>query len=152
MRRHRMALVGVSALFAAAVAWAGQGPADDEKALDAYVKAWETACNAHDAKALAALYTEDAESVMPDGQRVEGRAAIEKSFAESFDKNPKVKTKLTVISRQFIKSDVAIEDGLQENSGADRDIISGQESLYVGRRQAGWKVAGGRGPLICTGR
>jgi uncharacterized protein (TIGR02246 family) len=104
----------VTALFVGAVAWASQGNPDDVKALDANVEAWVAAFNAHDAKALAATYAEDADSLLSTGERLKGRAAIEKSWAEFFAKNPKVKTKPTVISRRFLKPDVVVDGEWEE--------------------------------------
>ena len=100
-----------------AVAWAGQGAADDQKALDELVRAWDAAFNAHDARALAAHYTEDADQVLPTGDWVKGRAAIKKGHAENFAKNPDVKTKTSVLSRRFLTPDVVVEDGQWEDTG-----------------------------------
>jgi uncharacterized protein (TIGR02246 family) len=125
MRRHVAVIAGVAVLFGAAALGAGQGTPDDEKALDAYLAAWDAAFNAHDAKAVAALYTEDAETVLPDGRRLKGRAGIEKDLAESFAKNPNVQTKNTLISRRFLKPDVVLEDGRWEDTGhADTDELT----------------------------
>jgi uncharacterized protein (TIGR02246 family) len=47
------------------------------QSCEAIVNAW----NKHDAKAIAAVFAEDADMVTPDGQLHSGRAAVEKAFA-----------------------------------------------------------------------
>src|SRR5437867_2736664 len=110
MRRHAVIRTGVAILFTGALVWAGQGTSDDAKALDDYLAGWTAAYNAHDAKALAALLAEEFDVVFTTGERVQGqrRADYEKGAAEYFAKNPKVKTKLSVISRRFLKPDVVV--------------------------------------------
>jgi len=116
MRRHAL-WIGFALLSLGALTWASQGPADDVKGLDSTFNAWLDAFNKHDAKGLAALYAEDADVVLPSGTRLKGRAAVEKGTAEYFKNNPNVKTKNSVISRRFLKPDVAVEDGQWEDSG-----------------------------------
>src|SRR5687767_1942614 len=48
------------------------------QSCEAIVNAW----NKHDAKAIAAVFAEDADMVSPDGKLHSGRAAIEKAFAD----------------------------------------------------------------------
>src|SRR6476619_3707298 len=105
MRKSMVALTGVVMLAAGALVWA-QGNADDVKALDAVAKAWQKAFNDHNAKALADVYTQDADFLMNTGEWLKGRAAIEKEFAGILERNPKATTKLKVTSHKFIKSDV----------------------------------------------
>ena len=50
--------------------------------------AFSKAFNAGDAKAISALFSEDARMITLGGRAVEGREAIEKLFAASFDENP----------------------------------------------------------------
>src|SRR5262249_40897283 len=109
--------ISMVVLFAGAVAWAGQGNPDDAKSLDDVVDAWTAGYNAHDAKAVAAIYTEDADLVLPLSGRLKGREAIEKDLAEFLAKNPNVRLKQAVSSRRFLKPDVAVIDGEWEERG-----------------------------------
>jgi len=78
-----------------------------EKAAEQFVKAF----NDHDAKSVAALFTEDAELVERDGTRFVGSDEIEAAFASSFEQNPNSKISLTVDSLRFVTPSVAVEEG-----------------------------------------
>jgi uncharacterized protein (TIGR02246 family) len=147
MRRDFAALVGAAVLFAGSLVWAGQETSEDTNALDRALEAWIAAHNAHDSKALAALYTDDADGMFADGRRVNGRAEIEKAWAEVFEKNPKVRTNQAVISRRFLKPDVVVEDGKWEDSGHTEDGLP-TRGFYVAVlvKQGGkWMLACDRG-------
>jgi uncharacterized protein (TIGR02246 family) len=75
--------------------------------MEAFVKAFDSG----DANALAALFTEDAESVDEDGTVVQGRSAIAQQFAQVFASNPGGKIKISVDSLRFLGPDVAKEEG-----------------------------------------
>lgn len=147
MRRPIATLAGMAALAAGALAWAGQETSDDAKALDRALEAWTAAHNAHDPKALAALYTEDADGMFPDGRRVKGRAEIETAWAEVFGKNPKVKTSQSVISRRYLKPDVVVEDGRWEDSGHTEEGLP-TRGVYIAvlvKQGGNWLLACDRG-------
>lgn len=72
-----------------------------------YVKAF----NAHDAKAAASLYTENAQFVGIDGFALQGRAAIQQSLAESFQANPRDKIAIQVLSIQPLSRQSAMVTG-----------------------------------------
>jgi uncharacterized protein (TIGR02246 family) len=143
MRRHGVVLSAMAILFVGALAWASQGTSDETKGLDEVLGAWEAGFNSHDAKAIAATYTEDAESVIHTGERMKGRAAIEKGMATYLAANPKVKTKLAVISRRFIKPDVVVEDGRWEESGHSKEGVAtkGLFSTVLVKRGGAWQAA-----------
>ena len=71
--------VGVSLLIAAGLS---HGASPDEAAIRAQTTAWEKAFAAGDAKALAALYAEDAVLAPPGVAAVSGRAAIQTYFTK----------------------------------------------------------------------
>jgi uncharacterized protein (TIGR02246 family) len=86
--------------------------ADDDaagikKSCEAVVSGW----NKHDAKAIAAVFAEDADMITPDGRLVSGRAAIEKAFAEDHSGVMKEST-VTVMKEpvRFPTADVAVSD------------------------------------------
>lgn len=83
----------------------------EEKAIwmadDSFVRAY----NAGDAKALAALFTEDAEASDARGDVVKGRDAITALFAAIFEESPGSKLEVTVDSLRFPTADVALETG-----------------------------------------
>jgi uncharacterized protein (TIGR02246 family) len=84
---------------------------DDRAAIHAVSESFVKAFDSGDAKALAALLTEDAESVNEDGTLVQGRSAIAEQFARVFASDPGIKIKLQVDSIRFLSPDVAKEEG-----------------------------------------
>jgi uncharacterized protein (TIGR02246 family) len=71
-----------------------------------------SAFNQGDAKAIAALWTEDGEYIDDRGRRFAGRDAIEKGYAEFFTENPGLVIQLAVESLRLVSPNTAIEDGL----------------------------------------
>jgi uncharacterized protein (TIGR02246 family) len=79
-----------------------------KRITDQYVKAF----NAKNAKAIAALWTENGEFTGIDGQVIRGRAAIEKSLAEEFQANPKITIEVSVESVRPLGRHTAIAEGI----------------------------------------
>jgi uncharacterized protein (TIGR02246 family) len=84
----------------------------DEQAIIAVIEGVDKAFNAHDAKALAALFTAEGEIVDEDGVVTQGRDAIEQVFAEVFEESPQARLETEVVSLRFLSSNVAVEEGL----------------------------------------
>jgi uncharacterized protein (TIGR02246 family) len=80
-------------------------------ALQKSAQAFTEAFNKGDAKAVAALWTEDGEYIDESDQRFEGRDAIEKEYAKFFAAHPGAKIALTVDSLRLASDTTAIEDG-----------------------------------------
>ena len=83
----------------------------NEKAIQAATAAFVKAYNAGDARAIAALFTEDAESIDEDGTLVQGKQAIGDSFAQTFAATPGGKMEIRTKSLRFLSPDVAKEEG-----------------------------------------
>ena len=83
----------------------------DEKAIRLVAADFAKHYNAHDAKALAGLFTADAEIVDEAGIATQGKAQIEDSFATIFEDNPDSQIEVNVKSVRFLGPSVAIEDG-----------------------------------------
>ncbi len=83
----------------------------DEKAIRLVAADFAKHYNAHDAKALAGLFTADAEIVDEAGIATQGRAQIEESFAAIFEDNPDSQIEVNVKSIRLLGPSVAIEDG-----------------------------------------
>jgi uncharacterized protein (TIGR02246 family) len=73
--------------------------------------AFKAAFDAGDAKAVASLWAPDGELVEEDGERIEGRAAIEKRYAAFFAANPKARIAIRVDLVRLATSETALEDG-----------------------------------------
>jgi uncharacterized protein (TIGR02246 family) len=84
--------------------------AADLKMLQDDIAAFEKAFAAGDAKALAAMFTDDAQ-VADDSGSTRGRANIEARFASYFSTNPKATISIKPDAVRFLTPDVAIEDG-----------------------------------------
>jgi uncharacterized protein (TIGR02246 family) len=95
----------------------GQSPANrsegtsDEKAIRATSAAFVKAFNAGDAKAIADLLTEDAESTDEDGTVVQGKWAVADLFAQAFAASPGSKMETRIDSIRFLTPEVAKEEG-----------------------------------------
>jgi uncharacterized protein (TIGR02246 family) len=89
----------------------GKAPAADVQAIRAVDEAFVRDYNAGNVKALAAMFTEDAEVVEDEGERYEGREAVEKSFTATFAANKGAKLALEVENLRFLTADVAKEEG-----------------------------------------
>jgi len=85
--------------------------AADISLIRASSEAFVDAFNKHDAKAVAALWTEQGEYVDDSGRTIVGRDAIEKDYAAFFDENPDVKIQIVIDSLRVPSGEVAIEDG-----------------------------------------
>jgi uncharacterized protein (TIGR02246 family) len=79
---------------------------------------WVRAYNAHDAKALAAIYAKDAD-LSHKMKLLKGREAIQRLWQERFDKNPNIKTKQTSLEVRFLSPTLALETGYWEDDGVD---------------------------------
>jgi len=82
-----------------------------EKSIRASAEAFMKAYNSADAKAVAGLFAEDADSVDEDGEPVRGRDAIEKQYIELFSDGVARAIKIQVQAVRLVTPDVAIEDG-----------------------------------------
>lgn len=83
----------------------------DVAAIRAASELFVAAFNKQDAKAVAALWTEDGEYVDDTGRVLVGRAAIEKDYQDFFGTNPGAKIQITIDSVRLLSRDTAIEDG-----------------------------------------
>jgi uncharacterized protein (TIGR02246 family) len=95
-----------------------------EKAVRATAEAFAAAFDKGDAKALAALWTEDCEFVDGSGTMVFGREAVEKVYAGFFETNPGVKIEISISSIKTVGGQTAIEDGNSTVKDAKGRVIS----------------------------
>jgi uncharacterized protein (TIGR02246 family) len=87
------------------------GPSEDERAIRAVDEQFVRDYNRGDSKALAALFTDDAEAIEAEGDRLQGREPIERRFAETFAASPGVKIAIEIGAIRFLSPDVAKEEG-----------------------------------------
>lgn len=108
---------------------------------DAYVRA----VVAKDAKALAALYTEDAVEMPPNEPLVKGRAAIEEYYAKLFaGPGPSVKELVLTHLESTVSGDTGFDVGTYRETldgPAGSMNGTGKYVVVLKRRGAAWKVA-----------
>lgn len=87
-------------------------PTDAEAAATSATNAYVAAFNKGDAKALAAMYAEDAQYVSDDGSTIAGRAAVLEGLAKFFAGNEGAKLDVQIKSARFLTPDVLVENGI----------------------------------------
>jgi uncharacterized protein (TIGR02246 family) len=146
MRLLATIVVGaVMAMSAAAPAWA-QG--NDEAAVRDVVKRYVDAREARDAKALAELFTEDADQLVSSGEWRKGREQVVKGGLASSAASSGKRT-ISVQSVRFVAKDVAVADGPYEiagggTGGENRKMWT---SFVMTRGAGGWRIAAIRNML-----
>ena len=106
------------ACLALAVSLAAAGSAAADPALDKLIADWMAAFEKGDAKALTALYTNDAVRVTSLGGSSIGRAAIEKEFTANFAGPWKgTHIKITAASSRTVAKGVTVAEGTWTISG-----------------------------------
>lgn len=116
--------------------------AADRDAIAKAARDFADAFNASDAKAVAALWTENGESRDVDGDTVVGRAAIEKTFANFFKAHPNAKVEVLVKSIRFPAKDLAVEEGLLRHSKGAKDLPYTTSYVAIHSREGGsWRIA-----------
>jgi uncharacterized protein (TIGR02246 family) len=117
-------------------------PAQETASIHQSARDFEAAYNRGDAKAVAALWTENGESRDADGRTVVGRAAIEAAYVAAFKANPGAKVEVLIKSVRFPAKDVAVEEGLLRFSRGPKDLPASSSYVAVHAREGGqWKIA-----------
>jgi uncharacterized protein (TIGR02246 family) len=115
--------------------------ATDEKGIRAADDAFVAGYNKGDAKALAALFTEDAEVAELEGERYQGRDVIEGRLAETFAASPGVKIALEIEAIRFLSPDVAKEEGLSRVTSAQGSAESRRFTVLYVKRDGRWLIS-----------
>ena len=87
------------------------GEAADRAAIRAAADSYVAAYNRGDAKAVARLWSEQGQWITPDGNPVQGRAAIQKELEVMFAISKGLHLEILDFSVRFVTPDVAIEEG-----------------------------------------
>src|SRR5262249_18532018 len=108
------------------------------KSADAFTKAF----NAGDAKLVASFWTPDGEYTSPDGEKLHGRAAIEKAYAEYFKNTPKATVEVKIETLRMLGKYTALEEGTLtlKVPGDPAPGVSRYSVLHV-HGDDGWKIA-----------
>lgn len=119
-------------------------PPKDDAAIKALVQHYLTARDRDDPKAVAALFTADADQLVSTGEWRKGRDALVKGTIAS-TRNGGTRT-LTVESIRYLNAETAIADARYELAGASntRHMWS---TFVLSRTADGWKIAAIRNML-----
>jgi uncharacterized protein (TIGR02246 family) len=115
---------------------------EDEKVLMSTVRAFVQAFNAGDATKLATLFTDDAEIVDENGDRVSGRENLQEEYQALFEESPRSTIKVSVQSLRFLGDSTAQEEGQTRifPSGGGPPSVRRYTVLYI-KQGGAWKYA-----------
>ncbi len=138
----------------------------DEKAIAKLLEDIVAAFNRHDAKAVVSLYASDATARQPDGQVLEGRAAMEKYLSEQFMGRFRKAEATSARSFKFrdLTDDPRLADGFIEMSGLtgpnglEMPPVTFLSTVIIVKRTNKWQVLTARtypanavpGPAVTT--
>ena len=123
--------------------------AQDEEAVKAVAVSWAEAWNAGDMDALGALYAEESDYVSFFGEKSNGRAAIQATFAE-ISSTVYEGTKISIETRTltFVKPDVVVSDtdwSLTEVPAEAAALpTAGQSTAVMVKQDGAWKIVAHR--------
>ena len=126
-----------------AAAVAATAPSDAEAEIRGMLRSYLAAFNRHDARAVAACWGGDCESVdLASGDVTEGREAVEQVFAALFRADDRATIDLDVESIRLVRHDVAVVDavsriGFSEGGAAARSRLT----AVVTREQGAWRLS-----------
>jgi uncharacterized protein (TIGR02246 family) len=135
----------VGAAAASETAASKPSSAADEKAIRVTADAFVKAFNAADAKAIAALWATDAEYTDESGQSFQGRAAIEKEYADAFKQHRGAIMTVKIESIRFLGPELGIEKGVAwvKSPGGLADTAARYTVVHA-RRDGKWTMVLGR--------
>lgn len=114
----------------------------DRAAIEKSSRDFSEAFAKGDAKAIAAMWTENGEYHDDEGVSLKGRAAIEKEFAEHFQEKRAGKVHMNIESIRFPARDLAIEDGIVRQEGPGKELPQSTRYSVLHVREGGqWKIA-----------
>ncbi len=116
-------------------------PGAEETAIRAVDEVFVRAYNQGDSKALAALFTEDAEVVEADGSRFQGRSLVEQSFADTFAADKGVKIAFDVAAIRILTPDAAKEEGRSLATPAKGAPVSRLYTVLYVKRDGRWLIS-----------
>ncbi len=117
----------------------------DEQAIRATADDFVKAFDAADAKTVAAEWSTDAEYTDESGQEFQGRAAIEKMYADLFRDHPGATISIKIESIKFLGPDIAVEKGVAKAKLPKEGITTGARyTVTHARRDGKWVMVVGR--------
>lgn len=141
--RTFLILAAVLALATAVGAPAMQGNPEDEEAIRKQIERLAQVHEKGDAKAVAALFDSDGDTIIRSRSVVKGRAAVEKAMAETYSQREEGFTiTITVDSIRFLKPDVAIVNTSAEGTySKERKPWNDRGTAVMIRKDSQWLLA-----------
>ena len=140
-------LAAIAALLFPMVLLSRSDASSDEHSITAVMDQFMDAWNHHDAKAFAAVFSEDADFTNWRGEGASGRVRIEEAhapiFATVFNKSHQ---EYTGIKTRFIRPDVAVVDvrwkmtGVLDRQGNSRPDREGLLSFVMAKTAGRWEI------------
>ena len=119
----------------------------DDAAIHQVVKNYLEAREHNDPKAVAALFTSDADQLVSSGEWRKGRDALVKGTLASSKNTGRTRT-ITVKNIRLVTPDVAIADGAYELSGLKGGATRNMWSTFIMKHENdGWRIAAIRNML-----
>jgi uncharacterized protein (TIGR02246 family) len=118
-----------------------QGRSEDEKAVRALDEAFVRDYNKGDSKALAAMFTEDAEVIEGEGDRFQGRDLIEQSFAETFAASKGATIAFEIGAIRLLHPEVAKEEGRSVITPTKGAPVSRLYTVLYVKRDGRWLIS-----------
>lgn len=128
------------------------GPDDDAALLRERCKAFVTAWNAHDPKAMSAAFSSDGDLVDAAGQRVAGREAVEAKFTSEHTGNGALRASVLEVKDEPIRivtPEVAISDSTVEVSNVLRSDGKPEPAIAMHVTNV-WRKANGEWWVIAS--
>ena len=117
----------------------------EESAIRQIVKQVEDGWNAHDGKAFAAPFADDADYVVTNGMFSKGKNSIEEGHTRIFSTIYKdSRNAATVKSIRFLRSDVAvvhIEWNLEFRVGSETKKTQAMNTMFMTKENGKWSIA-----------
>jgi uncharacterized protein (TIGR02246 family) len=129
-----------------ALAQNAAGGAGDEAAIRGVVQKYLDAREHRDPQAVAALFTEDADQLVSNGQWRKGRDELVKGTLGSSETNPGKRT-LTVETIRFVAPGVAVADARYEIVNPNGDATRKMWSTFLMTHSDRWRIAAIRNML-----
>lgn len=128
---NRMASIVLLCAMAGTLAAQTNSRVPNEKSMiEQSAKAFVTAYDAGDAKAVAALWTANGEYSLG-SQTLKGRAAIQKLYEEHFSANPGSKMEVKIESVRSLAPNLLLEEGVASVSGGGADSASAYTAVHT---------------------
>lgn len=138
MRWLPCCLLLIATLAAPTLAQTSTASTADDAAVRDIVQRYTRARELSDPKAIAALFTPDADQYTSSGEWRRGVDALVKGMLETSARNPGVRA-ITIAAVRFLTPDLAIVDGEYKTGTSTQQLWT---TLIVKRDRGGWRIAG----------